>query len=460
MKMYFLFIFLPLIILGQSQSNKVHYVYKDGKTSVVSLYFYSCNYNQEIRKKKIAPSILKKLQKKILIGCRKPSDYYITKKIEEDKYQFYYRDDKQNIWLSYYIKIGKENGKYYVKPEKITLVNDNKVLKPWDPDLVEKLTDDSFIRLIGKLNSNYLNEAIETISTQIGHTYTLSEETETYIESVFNYDADYEPGAHQVTDFVKDAGSELIRIYYETLNDPSVQNTDFIAPSVLNKMPKIFKLHRYKKTKYIYIISKDTTGVYMVYHQNSYGSYSGNHLHLTEESGNLYIKPTNVDLNNYESLYAWDRVIRDYYDEEEFLTRLKSGKFDDKFTFVKKQSSPKKYADTAKFTDINIFARTSKPQRQWEGKNRKVFNNNDWLSPYKKEQLKKAWDNYRNNRSIKNGVCPVCGGTGKTYSSKPKTVIESKITDETDYSYTVQTTTRKVNWYRQHKCSRCNGTGK
>lgn len=438
-----LYLLLVIPLFSISQRHQVHFVEKDTKVNNLALYFYSCNYNQENRRKKIAPSILAQLPQDILIGCLAPNDYYIFDAPENDQYLFYVRNKSDNVWKANYIHIAKENDRYYVKPKQIYLVNDGKVLKVWEPDIVNRLTDNEFIKLIAKKNSDLLEEVKQTISNQTGKSYTISAETEEYIAEVFNEDANTNMEKHTVTDLVNDEGSQFIRIYFESMNNNSVNISQFIAPSILDQMPSAFKFYRYKNPTKIYITKKLTENSYFFYAKNDRENYEGKKIFITQENGKMYIKPTKIDINEYESLYVWDRILEDYKSESKFLVMIG-------------EKTEVKYKNLAEITGDDTNDQKTK---------KKTFapvvappNHVPMKNPFDTPESRAAWDNYRNSQRT-NGNCPVCGGSGKTYISERKTTTYSNTSEDYKY-YKTTTTTSTGDWYRKVKCNRCNGSGR
>lgn len=105
-----------------------------------------------------------------------------------------------------------------------------------------------------------------------------------------------------------------------------------------------------------------------------------------------------------------------------------------------------------KFTDINIFY-------SGDSKSTNTNNGTTTAAPMKspfEDAVNKGWDNYKNGGST---TCPICGGSGKTYTSQKVTNTYTTFSED-DANYYKKTETTESDYYQQVKCIRCGGSGK
>jgi hypothetical protein len=304
---------------------------------------------------------------------------------------------------------------------------------------------------------------------------------------------------NQVYDYVDDEGSALVKEYLLALTKSQEQVKALIMPSYLEKNTNPdLKIIGWMTDKTFFITETPQANTY-VFYQRHPNRWFGYNIDTGKENGKWYIKPSKYPKFDAKTYRVQESDTDLTKDDHSFIGYLKEKKIPfqneaenviamqmatqkksiSKPTEVVKTSRPKtknsslvnkknsNYAQTKtekktstnkRGTDYNIFGKSSKPKNQ-PTNNENKYSMENLFSAEERRRVNQAWDSYNKSRTVSN-VCPVCGGTGKTYTSKPVTTKESKIVDETDYSYTVETTTKTEDWHRQHKCSRCNGTGK
>lgn len=92
-----------------------------------------------------------------------------------------------------------------------------------------------------------------------------------------------------------------------------------------------------------------------------------------------------------------------------------------------------------------------------EKRNQEIIAEQKMRQELKWAEEQKERERYNKSRIYK--PCPVCAGNGKEYQAYNKTVKNSKVVDETDYHYTIETKTENQVWYNVKKCSLCGGSG-